>query len=35
MISKKIEIECRNCCLRVDEAKQVILKEYTDLITDL
>lgn len=33
MISVKTkDIECRNCCLRVDEAKWVVLKEYNDLI---
>jgi hypothetical protein len=35
MILDKKDIQCRNCCLRVDEAKQVVLKEYNDLIIDI
>jgi hypothetical protein len=35
MISLKKEIECRNCCLRVDEAKLVVLEEYSELIKEL
>jgi hypothetical protein len=35
MISVKKEIECRKCCLRVDEAKKVVLEEYSELIKEL
>jgi hypothetical protein len=35
MISVRQEIECRKCCLRVDEAKKVVLEEYSDLIKEL
>jgi hypothetical protein len=35
MILEKKDILCRKCCLRVDEAKKTVLKEYSDLIKEL